>query len=305
VNSSSAIRIAQLSDTHFLAAGDTAEGGFAYDTNAAFDAVAASIAEQDPFDLVVVTGDVADHGTVEQYHNAAAAFAQLAAPVNVCPGNHDQDATFTAAVGRPTVGTSRVIEIGSWCFVFVDSNAGVQIQAPDGRWVDPPDYDDRLHGNGSLGEQQANWLTEVCATTRADHVFVWVHHPPAPSVGLSNDADYEAEWRALMPKLSKVRGMGAGHTHVPARYDFEDRTVFVSPALKNNFDLDAETLLPPGYRSYVFSPDGTVTSEVHLVDEAQWPRHPLGRATVALFKGELDWDEFNAIVARKRAESAS
>jgi len=123
VNASALIRVAHLSDTHFLAEGEHAEGGFAYDTGEAFEAVRDHLTNYRPHDLIVVTGDIADHGRPAQYQRAAAAFAQLDAPVNVCPGNHDQDIAFTMGMGRPGVGTSRAIEVGGWCFLFVDSNA--------------------------------------------------------------------------------------------------------------------------------------------------------------------------------------
>ena len=299
----SVVRIAQLSDTHFLEDDAAPEGGFAYNTADAFDAVHAHLATHEPHDLVVVTGDVADHGRPAQYRRAANAFDRIASPVNVCPGNHDQDVAFTAGLGRPTVGTSRVIEAGNWCFLFADSNAGVMVPDDSGRHLDPANYDDRLHGNGSLGSREASWLRDMCATTDAEHVFVWLHHPPNPPFALSADENYAAEWRAVIADLPKVRGFGAGHTHVPDHYEFAGRPVFVSPSLKNNFDLTAKTLLPPGYRTYEFAPDGTVTSEVHLVDEHRWPRHPLGRAVVALLNGELTYAQFDEIVARKRAET--
>ncbi len=295
------VRVAQLSDTHFLEEGSEAEGGFAYDTAEAFDAVFAHIGSHAPHDLVVVTGDVADHGRPAQYRRAADAFGRFASPVNVCPGNHDQDATFTAGLGRPAVGTSRAVEAGPWCFLFVDSNAGVMVPHPSGRHVDPMNYDDRLHGNGSLGEREASWVRDMCATTEAEHVFIWLHHPPDAPVGLTEDAAYAEEWRTLIVDLPAVRGLGGGHTHVPAEYDFEGRPVFVSPSLKNNFDLVANTLLPPGYRTYDFAADGTVTSDVHLVDDPRWPRHPIGRAVASLLRGELSWEQFDEIVARKRA----
>lgn len=299
------LRIAQLSDTHFLAAGDDAEGGFAYDTDDAFAAVHAHIEErhaQSPLDLIVVTGDVADHGHPAQYQKAAAAFGQLSAPVNVCPGNHDQDVTFTAGMGRPTIGISRALELGNWCFLFVDSNAGAMVADENGRLIDPDNYDDRLHRNGALGEREASWVRDMCATTQADHVFIWLHHPPAVPPGLGEDAAYEAEWADLVPQLPKLRGFGGGHTHVPDEWAFGGLPVFVSPALKNNFDLQAKTMLPPGYRSYEFKADGTVTSNVHLTDDDRWPRQPLGRAVMALMLGEISWGEFEAIVSRKTAE---
>lgn len=302
------IRIAQLSDTHFLEDGQAPEGGFGYDPDEAFTAVHAHIEErhaQSPLDLIVVTGDVADHGRPAQYQKAAAAFGRLTAPVNVCPGNHDQDLTFAAGMGRPSVGTSRVLELGNWCFLFVDSNAGAMVPDESGRMIDPASYGDRLHGDGSLGKREASWIRDLCATTEADHVFIWVHHPPAPPLGPTASDAYAAEWRALLPTLDKVRGIGGGHTHVPDTYFFDDLPVFVSPAFKNNFDLTAETLLPPGYRTYEFAADGAVTSEVHVTDDERWPRHPLGRAVLSLMRRELTYAEFNAIVERKRAESHS
>lgn len=305
---SDTIRIAQLSDTHFLEDGHAPEGGFAYDTDEAFTAVHAHIEERhahSPFDLIVVTGDVADHGRAAQYEKAAAAFSQLTAPVNVCPGNHDQDITFAAGMGRPSVGTSRALELGNWCFLFVDSNSGAMIVDDTGRLVDPADYGDRLHGNGALGDREAAWVRDMCAATEADHIFIWLHHPPAPPLGPSEDAAYAAEWSELLPTLDKIRGLGGGHTHVPDAYTFDDVPVFVSPAFKNNFDLTAETLLPPGYRSYEFAADGTVTSEVELAEDERWPRHPLGRAVLALLRRELSYAEFDAIVERKRAQNSS
>ncbi len=295
------VRVAQLSDTHFLTDADDAEGGFAYDTAAAFEAVLADLDGGEALDLVCVTGDIADHGRAPQYARAAEAFARLPAPVNVCPGNHDQQLAFGAGMGRPGVGTSRVIETGVWCFLFVDSNAGVMTVGDDGLVRDPDDYGDRLHRNGALGSAEAAWIRAMHDATTAEHVFVWLHHPPDPPAPLSHDADYAAEWAALMPDLPKVRGFGGGHTHVPDDYSFAGVPAFVSPAFKNNFDLEAGTLLPPGYRRYEFATDGTISSETRLVGEDTWPRHPLGRSVMALLRAEITYAEFDEIVARRRA----
>ncbi len=308
------IRIAQFSDTHFLEADAEPEGGFAYETSQAFDATAAhlvSASTDGSFspDLVVATGDIADHGRSAQYRIAADRFAGLASDLgvamNVTPGNHDRDAELSAALGRPNVTMSRVVEIGTWCFLFVDSNAGVMRVDDDGRRVDPPSYDDRLHRNGSLGTAETAWVREMCELTTADHVFVWLHHPPHLPSGLSADETYAGEWRTLLEDensaTTKIRGLGGGHTHMPTDYRFAERPVFVCPALKNNFSVEAATMLPPGYRTYAFGDDGSISSEVVLVDDERWPRRPLGRAVMSLLKGELTYAEFDEIVARKRA----
>ncbi len=302
----STIRVAQLSDTHFLEAGAEPEGGHAYHTGEAFDAVldhlgAGTEAGADlDLDLVVVTGDVADHGRTEQYRLAADALSRIPAPVNVCPGNHDADIPFGASMARPGVGTSRVIEVGSWAFLFADSCRGVMVADDDGRHLDPPDGE-RLHSNGSLGRREAAWVRSMCAATTADHVFVWLHHPPGVTVPLVRDEAYTAEWRALLDDLPTIRGFGGGHTHIPAEYELEGRPVFVAPSLKNNFSLDPQTWLPPGYRTYRFEPDGTVRSEIQLVDDDRWPRRPFGRLLASLFRGEISHAELAEIVAQRTA----
>ncbi len=295
-------RVAQLSDTHFLEPGMEPEGGHAYDTAAAFDAVLDHLERHHEPDLVVVTGDIADHGRPEQYELALSAFGRLPAPVYLCPGNHDFDAPLRASAADLGLDVPRITTHGSWAFVYVDSNAGKMDVAPDGGRVDL-DGGHRLHANGALGDDEAAWLGETLASVEAEHVFVWLHHPPAPDVPLSWDDDYAAEWTALVAELApgtaRVRGIGAGHTHVPSTYEFADMPVFVAPSLKNNFDLDANTWLPPGYRTYEFAGDGTVTSEVHLVDDERWPRRPFGRALRSLFMGEITYAQLAEIAARR------
>lgn len=291
----------QLSDTHFLEPGEPPEGGFAYNTSDAFDSVFAHLRQGDQPTLIAVTGDVADHGRSEQYRIAADAFARFAAPVNVCPGNHDADAAFTASIARPNVNTSRVVNVGNWCLLFADSSAGLMTHDAHGQTIDP-EYERRLHSNGSLGAAHAAWVVDTCNATAADHVFVFVHHPPRAGTAWSRDGVYCDEWRSVLRATDKIRGFGAGHTHVPATDDVDGVPIFICPAFKNNFDMDAATFLPPGYRTYRFHGDGTIESTVELVDDERWPRHPMPRSVVALLRGELSQDEFDAIVARKRAQ---
>lgn len=296
------IRIGQLSDTHFLSQGEDPEGGFGYDIDAAFDAVLGDMEHKHavlPFDLVVVTGDVADHGRPDQYQVAGKALQRVPAPVVVTPGNHDQDATFTAGMGT----TPRVIELENWCFLLVDSNSGVMLDDGNGGRVDP-DYNERLWGNGSLSTAEAAWINEACAATEADHVFVWLHHPVGTDNGaVSQSNAYEDEWREVLAANPMIRGLGAGHTHMPTIVDFAGRSVHVCPSLKTNFDAEITVMLPPGWLSYFFEPDGTFGSEVHLVDGDAWPRRSLPRSVAALLRGDISHAEFDAIVARKTAQA--
>jgi len=204
------------------------------------------------------------------------------------------------------VSTSRMLRVDNWCHLFVDSNAGALRDTGDGHLVDPELYEDRLHINGTLGARETAWIREQVAATDAEHVFIWLHHPPQQtgpqgSAPLVADDGYAAEWQALLSDLPTVRGLGAGHSHVPAAYELDGVPVFMAPSFKNNFDLQAKTLLPPGYRTYEFGDDGSVKSENRFVDEDRWPRHPYGRAVHSLMMAEITFDEFNEIAARKTA----
>lgn len=298
------IRVGHLSDTHFLAPGERPEGAHGYDTAAAFAAVVDHMGDHGHLDFIAITGDIADHGRADQYELAAAAFSRFEVPVNVCPGNHDFDEPFRLGFDGHALGTDRLIEIGQWAFVFADSSAGKMVSDGDGGLVDPPGSE-RLHSNGALGEHEAAFVRESCAQTDLDNVFVWLHHPPGVDVPLVADENYSAEWLALLADLPEIRGLGGGHTHIPAQHEVAGRQVFVAPSLKNNFDLVANTWLPPGYRTYEFHPDGRVESELHLVDDERWPRRPLGRALRSLFAGELTYDQLAEIVARRAASSSS
>src|ERR1700736_5943242 len=47
-----------------------------------------------PVDAVVITGDIADHGSPEEYEQARALIATLPYPVFTCPGNHDERGAY-------------------------------------------------------------------------------------------------------------------------------------------------------------------------------------------------------------------
>ena len=58
-------------------------------------------------DVVIVTGDVADHGTAEEYAEAREVLGALPGPVLWCPGNHDVREAFASAVfGDPVHGAA-------------------------------------------------------------------------------------------------------------------------------------------------------------------------------------------------------
>ncbi len=283
------IRVTQFSDTHFSISGVRSHGGFGYDTDDVWETVFAHAFGGGPAlpDLVVITGDIADHGLADEYAKAAQHFARLPVAANVCPGNHDFHTPFESGLPRPRLTMSRTLRVGNWLFLFADSNFAGREMGDDGRLHDKHD---RIESNGQFGPSELAWLSETMGATDADYAFIWVHHPPK-AAGTYNVPAYDAEVVELCGQHPKLRGFGAGHTHTNTVVELAERPVFTCPAFTINLDLTALTLLPPGYRTYQFGDDGTVTSECHLLDDDRWPRRRLPKPAVRMLTGEISWDE--------------
>ncbi len=284
------IRVTQFSDLHFSTTGERSHGGFGYDVDAVWELVFAdAFAEDRPTpDLVVLTGDVADHGLADEYIKAADKLARVPAPMNSCPGNHDYHLPFESHFPRPGLTMSRTLRVGEWLFLFADSNFQGKEVDSSGRLVD---HEERLHSTPQFGPVETAWLSETIGATDADHAFIWVHHPPGAPGGYSNP-DHDAEVASIAAAHPKLRGVGAGHTHTDSIVDVAGTTVHTCPAFTVNIDYVAGTLLPPGYRTYEFGADGSVSSTCHFIeDPSLWPRNPLPRAAIRMLTGEISWDE--------------
>src|SRR5690349_20608901 len=88
--------IAQLSDPHVRPEGELYQGGV--DSNAMFATAIAHVNALDPRpDLVLLSGDLVDHGQDYEYAMLAKLLAALDVPVLAIPGNHDEREAFRRA----------------------------------------------------------------------------------------------------------------------------------------------------------------------------------------------------------------
>src|SRR5690348_4593137 len=103
--------IAHVSDTHF--------GNDVQDPSARAAAVMDHLLAMDPRpDLLVVSGDVADHGLPEEYAEARAWLDRWPGPSLVCPGNHDIRSAYVVGLGLEA---RTIAEIGGVRLVGLDS----------------------------------------------------------------------------------------------------------------------------------------------------------------------------------------
>src|SRR6267154_5534550 len=93
------VYIAQISDLHIKSPGSLAYGRV--DTAAALARCVATLNEFRPKpDLVVISGDLADTPTVEEYDHLKRLLAPLKLPFVGIPGNHDSRRLMRAAFPR-------------------------------------------------------------------------------------------------------------------------------------------------------------------------------------------------------------
>lgn len=236
------IVVAHVSDTHV--------GNAVQDPSARLAAVMGHLLAMSPRpDVLVVTGDVADHGLAEEYAAARQGLGSWPRPLAVCPGNHDVRSAFESGLGVPA---RSVVEAAGLRFVMLDS----LIDAVDGVRVD----------EGRLGDEQLGWLDRVLGASGGP-TFVCLHHPPTTiGLGLMDpirlvDGDALA---AVLDHHPHVVATLVGHAHTMGATTYAGRPLLVGGGVVSTVTADSE---PVDTLWYAAPP----TLALHLVDDAETP----------------------------------
>jgi 3',5'-cyclic AMP phosphodiesterase CpdA len=236
--------IAHVSDTHF--------GNDAQDPAARTATVMDHLLGMGPPpDVLVVTGDVADHGLPEEYDQARAWLDRWEGPLAVCPGNHDVRTAFVDGLG---VGTRTLVDVAGVRFLMLDS----LIDADESGRVDP----------GRLGDDQLDWLDHRLAEDSRP-TYVCLHHPPV-TIGLElMDPILLLDGEALARVLTRhphVVATLVGHAHTMSATTFAGRPLLIGGGVVSTVTADAEappTLwyeAPPSFALHLVADDGRMTT---------------------------------------------
>ncbi|AUG82199.1 metallophosphoesterase [Kitasatospora sp. MMS16-BH015] len=213
-------------------------------------------------DLVLVTGDVADHATPEEYAQARELLASRH-PVLIGPGNHDGRAAFRRhLLGLP------------------ESSAPVdQVHRGEGFVLALCDSSVPGRHEGRLEPATVDWLAGVLAETPAElPVLVAFHHPPVelhtPYVDPIRLLDPEP-LAALATRHPNLVAFLCGHAHTAAATTFAGRPLLVAPGVVSTLRLPWEPQegpehhvhldLPPAVAFHLLEPDGRLTTHFRAV----------------------------------------
>ena len=169
-----------------------------------------------PVDALLVTGDIADHGTEPEYEEVSRLLAGARFPVLTCPGNHDVRGPYRKALldEEPSGGpVNRLHHV-----------AGVNILMVDG--IVP------AHDHGFLDDETVGWILDhlrdqTPTVIALHHPPVLMHHPVIDRI-LLHEPDRLA---ALVEAHPQVIAVLTGHAHTACASSFAGRPIIVAPAV--------------------------------------------------------------------------
>jgi 3',5'-cyclic-AMP phosphodiesterase len=234
--SSKPICIAQISDLHIKR-----EGQLAYGRVNTAQALARCVAALNGFDpvpnFVVISGDLADTPTPEEYQHLKELLSPLKLPFAGVPGNHDARDLMRAAFpdqpyAMPSGVLNQKIEVGNLDLLLLDSSVPGK-------------------PHGELDQPTLQWLDEGLAASDGAPALVFMHHPPFETgiwhmdrQNLRNADDLAT----IVRRHPRVRLIATGHVHRATLTTFEGRLCTICPAPNHAVDLDLGHLREPSFK---------------------------------------------------------
>jgi 3',5'-cyclic AMP phosphodiesterase CpdA len=228
--------IAQLSDMHMRPRGKAAIR--VVETNMLAARAVDAVKALDPRPVAaLVTGDLVNNGTPEEYETAREVLGALPMPVYVIPGNHDNRANFRAALKDfpGVVAHPRFVQ-------YAIEEHAVRLVA----------LDTHIPGEtaGELCEERLDWLEATLAAGRDRPTLVLLHHPPficgighMDQIRLIAGAERLEEIVRANPQ---VRALTCGHHHRPIETVFGGTLASIAPGTAHQVEFDLREGAPGG-----------------------------------------------------------
>lgn len=227
------VLIAQISDPHVARSG----GGFdrLFRTSDHLErAVAHLNALSSRPDVALLTGDIVDGGSIEEYERARAILDRLAMPLYVIPGNHDDRANLACVFDD-----HRYLAGGGEFLQYTIDEWPVRLVA----------LDTMIPGaaGGHLCAARLAWLDARLAEAPDRPTLILMHHPPfvtGLAVMDTMGLDGSAALAEVVRRHPQVERIACGHVHRPMVRRFAGTVACTCPSTAHQVALD----LPPETR---------------------------------------------------------
>jgi len=228
--------VIQLSDPHIVAPGGLLYGRV--DTARALERCVAALNVFDPApDFVVISGDLADTPTAEEYQYLKRLLGPLKLPFAGVPGNHDSRELMRAAFPSASYGfvsgpLNQNIEVGGLDLLLLDSSVN---RKP----------------HGELEAPTLDWLDMTLAASPERPALLFLHHPPFKAGIWHMDRQNLLNAHELEPVVRRhprVQLIATGHIHRATLTMFAGVPTTICPAPNHAVDLDLAELREPSFR---------------------------------------------------------
>ena len=260
-------KIIQISDPHIVAKGKLAYGQV--DTCLALTQCVTQInkilPEIGPVDMIIVTGDLTDFGTSDEYSLFRELIEELNIPYRAIPGNHDDKSVmqkcFADADWMPKTGPI------NWQIDFED----LKVIGLDTSIIG------KAHGN--LETDSLNFLRSSLNSAKGKPVIVASHHPPIITGIEKMDIQNLRDSDELKEILSTYQGelkLICGHIHRNIVTQFGNVICQIAPGVSHAVTIDLRKGSPncltkePGSFLLHEIRDGILTHQI-LVDDYDGP----------------------------------
>lgn len=170
-------------------------------------------------DLLVVSGDLTEHGDSASYLRVVERLAKLPCPVHYAFGNHDIRADFRAVVDdAPSIDgfLQYAVEVGDLRMLVLDT-------LEEGR-----------HG-GAFCETRADWLRAELRRAPDAPTLIVMHHPPFDTgiewLTTLPDEPWVGQFRDAIAGAHQIRAVVSGHVHRPIVTSANGVSMMVAPSI--------------------------------------------------------------------------
>lgn len=254
--------IIQITDPHIVLTNEKAYGVAETAINLINCVKAINALEPKP-DVVLITGDISNDGTTEQFIYAKKILDKLNAPYFVIPGNHDsRESTRKIFCDQTCPVTTSDTYIN-----YVIDQFEIRLIALDSTIHEKP--------GAELCPERLNWLNQKLAQEPEKPTIIFMHHPPVKCSVLETDTDGfigADKLGDIIEKYSNIKAILCGHIHLQAHVNWRNTVVSVAPSTQMRLMLDLTMqkqsqfyLDKPAFQMHYWTPDKNLISYPVLV----------------------------------------
>lgn len=241
-------RLLQLTDPHLF--GQPGQRLLGITTRASFESVLAlALGRSQPADALILTGDLVHDESAAGYAYLRETVERLGLPCYCIAGNHDRSDLMRDSLGGLAVESLGIRRLPPWRLIFLES-------------VIPG------LARGCLRREQLDRLDSLLAGDDSP-TLIFLHHHPLPvasawidTVGTENGADL----LRICESHAQVKAVTFGHVHQAFAERRGALQILGTPSTciqflpgSAGFALDERL---PGYREFLLSPDGRLSTQV-------------------------------------------